>query len=111
MKPIKPVEKPEKRQKIVDKYWPGVSKPGDGKFIFSQETSPAQVEYYCNFISGYLGSTGLFFEQNRHANELKLEITFSRYFKRLRKCNTALFPNFKELRGEANIWVNSNWQK
>ena len=39
MKPIKPLEKPEKRQKIVDKHWPGVSKLGEGKFIFSQETS------------------------------------------------------------------------
>ena len=75
------------------------------------EMSPVQVEYYCKFISRSIGSTGLFFEQNRHANELKLEITFSRYLKRLRKCQTALLPNFKELRGEANIWVNSNWQK
>ena len=75
------------------------------------EMSPAQVEYYCNFISGSMGSTGLFFEQNRQVNELKLEITFPRYFKRLRKCNTALFPGFKELRGEANIWVNSYWRK
>ena len=75
------------------------------------EMSPAQVEYYCNFISGSMGSTGLFFEQNRHVNELKLELTFPRYFKRLRKCNTALFPGFKELRGEANIWVNSSWRK
>ena len=39
MKPIKPLEKPEKRQKIVDKHWPGVSKLGDGKFIFSQKES------------------------------------------------------------------------
>ena len=39
MKPIKPLEKPEKRQKIVDKLWLGASKIGDGKFIFSQETS------------------------------------------------------------------------
>ena len=53
----------------------------------------------------------MFFEQNRASNELKLESTFPKYFKKIRKCKSKLFTHFKEFRGEANLWANADWRK
>ncbi len=73
------------------------------------EMSPDQVELYCSLISRFIGTTGLFFEQNRQTNELGLAYTFPKYFKNLRQCQTNLLNNYPEKRGEANIWVNAGW--
>ena len=51
------------------------------------------------------------FEQNRASNELKLESTSPKYFKKIRKCKSKLFTHFKEFRGEANLWANADWRK
>ena len=75
------------------------------------EMSPDQVEDYCSLIQKLIRQTGMFFEQNRASNELKLESTFPKYFKKLKKCNSKLFSDFKEFRGEANLWVNADWRK
>ena len=73
--------------------------------------SPDQVEDYCSLIQKLIRQTGMFFEQNRASNELKLESTFPKYFKKLKKCNSKLFSNFRKFRGEANLWVNADWRK
>ena len=75
------------------------------------EMSPDQVEHYCSLIQKLIGRTGMFFEQNRASNELKLESTFPKYFKKIRKCKSKLFTHFKEFRGEANLWANADWRK
>lgn len=73
------------------------------------EMTVVQVEDYCASVAGFIGDSGLFFEQNHQENDVGLAKIFPRYFKNLRKCTTNLVPTYPTIRGQANVWVNLGW--
>lgn len=73
------------------------------------EMSLVQIEDYLASISRFIGSTGIFFEQNHQNNAVELGEQTPRYLKNMRRCETNLVPTYPQRRGQANIWVNANF--
>ena len=48
--PVLPRGKPDKYGEIRDRLWPGVHEPGDGRFVFSEETSSLTDQEFSNAI-------------------------------------------------------------
>jgi len=74
------------------------------------EMSVVQIKDYLESIKRFIGSTGIFFEQNHQNTDVCLGEIFPRYFKNLRRCETELVRTYPERRGEANLWVNFSFE-
>ena len=46
--PVRPRSKPDKYGEIRDRLWPGVNESGDGRFVFSEETSSLTDQEFSN---------------------------------------------------------------
>lgn len=75
------------------------------------EMSDAQIEDYCKAVSGWIGESGIFFEQNHQLDHLGPGNVPPRYLKLLHKCSSKLLPeSFPKRRGDANFWVNATYR-
>jgi hypothetical protein len=73
--------------------------------------SDAQIDDYCRAVSRWIGTRGIFFEQNHQSDHLGPGDVPPLYLKNLRKCVTQLLPaSFPARRGDANLWVNASYR-
>lgn len=75
------------------------------------EMSDPQIEDYCAAVSRWIGTRGIFFEQNHQSDHRGPGDIPPRYLKNLRKCTTQILPaSFPKRRGDANFWVNATYR-
>ena len=71
------------------------------------EMSDIQIEDYCRAAQSWLGTDGIFFEQNHQEPGQGPGGLFPSFFKNLRRCETRVLPDsYPARRGLANLWVN-----
>lgn len=75
------------------------------------EMSDVQIDDYCRAASRWIGSRGIFFEQNHQTEHRGPGDIPPRYFRNLHKCSSRLLPaSFPKRRGDANFWVNESYR-
>ena len=74
------------------------------------EMSDAQIDDYCRSAARWIGSRGIFFEQNHQSNHRGPGDIPPRHLKNLRRCSSRLLPeSFPARRGDANFWVTASY--
>jgi putative sugar O-methyltransferase len=75
------------------------------------EMSDAQIHDYCKAASAMIGDSGIFFEQNHQTDHQGPGDIPPLYLKSLKKCESQILgASFPERRGDANFWVNADYQ-
>jgi hypothetical protein len=75
------------------------------------EMSDAQIHDYCKAASRLIGNSGIFFEQNHQTDHLGPGDIPPLYLKNLKKCESRILTDsFPGRRGDANFWVNADYQ-
>ena len=74
-------------------------------------SSPNGTRFHCQATSRLIGNTGIFFEQNHQTDHQGPGHIPPLYLKNLKKCESQILTDsFPGRRGDANFWVNADYQ-